>query len=135
MPHFLKSALQFLFNTTTRSDRMLILAVLLLSCLSLLILAQNGEEGEIALVEVKGRPYAKIYLSEPQVIKVAGKLGELVIVVENQRLRITDSSCPQKVCVHTGAISHRGEILVCAPNHVVVHITGEKSNPFDLITQ
>jgi len=50
-------------------------------------------------------------------------------------VRIEASHCPQKICVHSGAIRRSGELLVCVPNRVVVRINGGTEHPFDLITQ
>ena len=115
---------------------MLIVIVFLISCLSLWPLLQTPrQQASTALVEVQGRLFAKLHLAEPRRITVPGKNGQVVIEVENHRIRILDSSCPQKICVHSGAISRCGELLVCAPNRIVIRIPGDNGNSLDLITQ
>ena len=130
-----KSFSSFFLSRCTRADRMLLFASFLLSCLSLALLKGWGDEGRVALVEVEGRPYARLYLSEPRRLSIPGRLGEMVLVVQDQRVRIEASHCPQKICVHSGAIRRSGELLVCVPNRVVVRINGGTEHPFDLITQ
>jgi hypothetical protein len=44
---------------------------------------------------------------------------------------VTDSTCPDRVCVHTGAISAPGSMIACVPNGVVVRIGGEESDGLD----
>jgi hypothetical protein len=36
--------------------------------------------------------------------------------------------------VHQGAIRHGGDIVVCIPNRVVVHILKQNKHSFDVIT-
>ena len=45
------------------------------------------------------------------------------IVAENGRIRFQDSDCPDKTCVKTGWLDHRGEIAVCMPNKVIISIS------------
>lgn len=44
------------------------------------------------------------------------------LVIQNSRVSITEASCPDKVCVHTGAISENGQVIACLPNRVAVTI-------------
>jgi len=128
-------SLYFFLSRCTPADRILLFMVFLLSCLSLAFLKGWGDEGRVALVEVEGRPYARLYLSEPRRLSIPARRGEVVLVGQDRCVRIEASRCPQKICVHSGAIRRSGELLVCAPNRVVVRISGETENPFDLITQ
>ncbi len=130
-----KSFIHFFLSHCTPADRILLLAAFLLCCLSLALLPGRGDEGRVALVDVEDRPYARLYLSEPQRMIIPARLGEVVLVVQDRRVRIEASRCPRKICVHSGAIGRSGELLVCVPNRVVVRISGDTENPFDLITQ
>ena len=38
---------------------------------------------------------------------------------------MTHADCPDQICVKTGSISRSGQSIVCAPNRVVVTVTGE----------
>ncbi|NLP09600.1 NusG domain II-containing protein [bacterium] len=130
-----KSFFYFFRTRCTPADRILLFAAFLITCLSLALLKGWGAEGRVAQVEVEGRPYARLYLSEPRRLSIPAKLGELVLVVQDRRVHIEASRCPQQICVHSGAIGRSGELLVCVPNRVVVRISGETENPLDLITQ
>jgi len=44
------------------------------------------------------------------------------IEVQNGRICVRYSSCPDKVCVNCGWLSKRGDTAVCLPNSVVVRI-------------
>jgi len=47
-------------------------------------------------------------------------------------IAITESDCPDQLCVHMGYISKAGERIVCAPNKFVVVIRGEAE--YDAVT-
>ena len=53
--------------------------------------------------------------------------GDFEITVKDGKVSITKNTCPQDFCKHLGAISFKGQALVCAPNSVVVEI-GKKDN-------
>lgn len=44
------------------------------------------------------------------------------LVIQNSRVSITEASCPDKICVHTGAINENGQVIACLPNRVAVTI-------------
>ncbi len=47
---------------------------------------------------------------------------------EDRKIRITESNCPDKICVNTGAVSMDGQSIACLPNHVIVKI-GDANGP------
>lgn len=61
---------------------------------------------------------------------VQGFCGPTTFEIKNGRVRILDSSCPNKTCVHQGWSSP----LVCLPNKVI--ITAESNNgEFDAFSE
>ncbi|MBR1537419.1 MAG: NusG domain II-containing protein [Treponema sp.] len=61
--------------------------------------------------------------------KIAGELGETVFEIKNGKIRIIDSPCPNKICVHQGWDSP----LVCLPNNVIIYL-GKTSEDFDALS-
>ena len=53
--------------------------------------------------------------------------GTNTLIIEDGTARISEASCPDKICVHQGPISQTGELMVCLPNEVIVRIDGEES--------
>ena len=53
--------------------------------------------------------------------------GTNTLIIENGTARISEASCPDKICVHQGPISQSGELMVCLPNEVIVRIDSEDS--------
>ena len=48
----------------------------------------------------------------------------ILIEVEDKKIRMKESNCPRKICVHQGWIRKSGESIICVPNKVVVKING-----------
>jgi hypothetical protein len=61
-------------------------------------------------------------------VEVPGPLGTTVVRFGGGEVRITDSPCPTKSCVHMGAIRAEGQWLACLPNQVFVQIKGRSGN-------
>ncbi len=54
-----------------------------------------------------------------------GPVGETVIEIVNNKVRVHESDCKNKVCVLAGWISKPGEWVACLPNNVFIVIQGE----------
>lgn len=68
-------------------------------------------------------------LLENKTYEVQGKLGITEIEVNNKRVRIINSPCKNKTCVHQGW----GKNIICLPNDVVITVI--KEDDFDAIAQ
>ena len=71
-------------------------------------------------------------LATDQQFAVAGNLGQSTLEVKQGKVRFVDSPCRAKVCIHSGWIHTRGQILACVPNGVLVELSGGTSE-FDSI--
>lgn len=40
----------------------------------------------------------------------------------DRSIAVKSSSCPDKICVHTGRVSQIGQSIACLPNHVIIKI-------------
>ena len=79
-------------------------------------------------VRVDGTQVLRVPLSRDGVYPI----GETnTITVSDGEVRMTHADCPDQICVKTGGISHSGQSIVCAPNRVVVSITGGDSDDSD----
>ncbi len=69
-------------------------------------------------------------LSEDGDLVVQGPVGETHIQVRDGAVAITESDCPNKICITMGAISRPSGWVACLPNRVFVRIVavGEEKN-------
>ena len=89
--------------------------------------------GNTAEIYVDGKLYKKVSLSEDKEIRVESEFGKNTVLIENGKVRITDSDCPGKDC-EAGEIKKSSRSLVCLPNRLTVIIKGEKTiNETDVV--
>ncbi len=72
-------------------------------------------------------------LANNKQVKIIGPLGESIVEIKDNGVRVKDSPCPLKVCMHQGRINKPGQTIVCVPNRMMIRIMGEKK--VDAITE
>ena len=72
-------------------------------------------------------------LRENRSIPVLSGGHSLTVVIENGAVSVTESDCPDRVCVNSGTISRTGQAIVCVPANVTVRIDGSRSDNADII--
>lgn len=73
-------------------------------------------------------------LADPGRYVVPGRAGEVVFEVREGTVRAVSSTCPDQVCVHSGAASV-GRPIVCAPNGVIAEMTGSHGEVLDAVSR
>jgi len=120
----------------TRGDIVLTVFCVLVSLASIAWVQVWSDSGKHVVVDVDGRHVLELSLGTNVTTTVTRPLGDTVVSVANGAVSITESPCPHGYCKHMGPISHRGEIIVCAPNHVMITISGgSDTDAYDGVTQ
>ena len=70
----------------------------------------------------KGSVVAELSLQRNRSLSVSGPLGDTIVEVKNQQVRIARDPSPRQICVRHGWLSKIGEIALCLPNQVSVEI-------------
>lgn len=83
------------------------------------------------IVEVYGKrthaiPFSRISGSSVLRIEIGDGREATLELLESGKVRVTESTCPDKICVRTGWIGRPGQSIVCLPNRVVVRIEGSE---------
>jgi hypothetical protein len=120
----------------TRYDRILIYFLLFLvaaSFLAVALVAKRYVEAKEAVVFLRGREVLRMSLNQSRkTFRVAGCLIEIA----RGRVRVASSTCPNKICISAGWISQPSQIIVCAPQRVVVKIGASSlQNAVDAVTR
>lgn len=94
-------------------------------CLFLLSAFGTRDTEKAMMLEITvGKEIFGIYsLDEDRTIDIgSGNICE----IKNGEVKMTYADCPDRICLHSKAISGMGESIVCLPNHVILKITGEE---------
>jgi len=108
-----------------KADIILILFFCLL-CAALLIPRYSGSGNMTAVIYESGKITHRIDLSkvsESYTIKLANAPASTV-EVEHNGIRYLTASCPDKLCVKAGLLTHRGDTAACLPQKTVIVIEG-----------
>lgn len=109
-----------------KKKRDLILACGILAAAAILFLITrflHQEPAAVAEVSVDGQTVASLDLHSDQEFTVESPDGgSNHLVIRDGEIWVTEATCPDKVCIHQGKISHDGEVIVCLPNRMIVQI-------------
>ncbi|MGI6576035.1 MAG: NusG domain II-containing protein [bacterium] len=95
---------------------------------------QSAQTGTQVVIEVEGEVVQVLPLGqlEPgEQIPIAGRLGNSILEVGQDKVRLIKSPCPDHICIAMGWVSTPGQVIVCLPNRVVVRIEGDEAPELD----
>lgn len=124
----------------TKYDRRLIYSLLILVAVTFIAqayivrsVASDSDREVVVEIGKKGRYFYSV--SKNKRIELDGSNGPFAFEVRDGAVRMLHSDCPKKVCVAQGWIRNPGEVIVCAPNQVVVRISGETRKDIDAVSR
>lgn len=115
--------LPLLARATSRSDRV----VMVVSGVVILALAvtRQSAPGERAVIYRDNRPVLTLSLDQDRKQEVSGRLGPVVIQVEQGRIRLLEYASPRLIGTRTGWIRDAGQTAACVPCGIVIQVTGK----------
>lgn len=123
----------------TKGDKVLIVFVILLAMVSTLFIRRQAfsSTGKYISVQVNGKEIKKIIFDRKIIgntIPVQTEYGYNLIEIGDEKVRVIEADCPDKIDVKQGYISRIGETIVCLPNKMVVEIKGlDKDTEIDIM--
>jgi hypothetical protein len=111
---------------TTAADRLLFFVLCTLSITGIFFTGKLLPESQTVIIDADGKPVYILPLDEDKTVSVEGPEGKTIVEIQRNRVRISDSPCPNKLCIKQGWID-RGAV-VCLPNKVIVTIRGNLGN-------
>lgn len=110
----------------------------LLSILFILYSKTQTDVGYTAYIYQDGKLCLAIDLSEIKESKTlsfeTGDGGYNTVLVTPGEIAVTDANCPDKVCVHMGAIRTKSIPIVCLPHKLVIELKENTKNKPDAIS-
>jgi hypothetical protein len=118
----------------TKRDVWVVL-ILFLALLGWAFVANHSKKAARAVIVVHSKVYKVVNLNENETFEIKWNGKYLMTVqVKNGAIRAKESTCKNKICVHTGWISKDGQSIVCVPNHIIIYTEGAKQASYDLMT-
>lgn len=112
-------------SATTAGDRILFVLLLILSFLGIFFIREVIPGTEGVTIEVEGKVKYKYPLEDDRSIRVEGSRGHLTVEIKDGRVRVTDASCPNRLCEYQGWVTNG--VIVCLPNRITITVGGHKS--------
>lgn len=63
-------------------------------------------------------------LNKNQTIKVEGTPGYCIFEISEKKIRVIESTCPDKLCIKQGWIAKGGQSIICLPSKIIAEIKG-----------
>lgn len=109
-----------------KSDIKLVLVLLIVSIMGVVVFKLFGKNGLSALVYHDGELIKTIDLSIDNKYVVNGDNGDVVIVVNDGKIKVDSENSPLHLCSRQGYISNTYESIICLPNKIVINISGDE---------
>lgn len=116
-----------------RADKLCIL-VIMAACVLFYVplwFAYEGTEANEVVVQVRNEEVLRVPLWEDGTYPVKGKLGEVLVEVNEGRVRVEKETSPYHYCSIQGYVSDPSTPIICLPNEVVVTIEGSEEGAVD----
>lgn len=101
-----------------RGDKVIIASVLGLIILSSALLFLGKTDGRAVTIRENNKLIYKGSLYENKVIELNGNTVE----IKDGAVTVTNADCKNQICVNHGAITKKGESIICLPNKVIAEI-------------
>ncbi|MGL6107579.1 NusG domain II-containing protein [Romboutsia sp.] len=112
-----------------KKDVILIIVVLIISFIFIGINnIRNSKTIDTVEIYVNNKLYRSIPINKKEEIKIQKGKDYNIVKVHDKGVEMLDSSCPDKVCVHTGFIDKPSKSIVCIPNKVNIKMKTKDTN-------
>ncbi len=115
-------------------DFILVSAILIILISTLIYFAATKTEGAYAVVIINDNQVAEYPLNKDTTVTLTNGDQHNILIIENGAARISEASCPDKLCVSQQKAKYNGEMLVCLPNKTIVKIVSDINSETDFIS-
>lgn len=114
-------------------DKILVITVLAIAIiLSIILMNPHIEGGATVFITVDGEIVGKYLLEEDGEVDIN---HTNTVVIKNKVAKMSDSTCPNQLCVEQKSIDKAGQMIVCLPNKIMVEvISGSEELEIDGVT-
>ena len=111
--------------------------IVCLLVVSNIVIRNNDGKIKYAIVTIEGKQKYKLDMREDKEVvlkedKYPSLLGEMIIEVKDNRVRVKKEESPMHYCSMQGWVDSAAKPIVCLPNGVVITIIGQDVSDNDL---
>lgn len=106
----------------TLADKVLFVFLLAGSVAGIFIAREAMPQAKDVIIEIDGKPVYTFPLSIDRSVAVQGLYGNAAVEIKGNKVRVSEASCQNKICVKEGWVS-RG-VIVCLPGKITVFVGG-----------
>lgn len=123
----------------TKGDKILIGVVVILTLLSIGFIKKQAfsSENKFISIQIDGIEVKRIIYDKKiigKTIPIESEYGFNLIEIGDERVRVIEADCPDKIDIKQGYISRIGETIICLPNRMIIEIKGtEKGENIDIM--
>jgi hypothetical protein len=118
-----------------KNDIKLIMTFAILGAICMIAIYFLKQTGGSVIVTIDGQEYGTYPLNKEATIEIESKYGTNLLVIKDHKAKITEATCPDKLCVHQKSISKTGESIVCLPHKLVITVINGEENELDAVSQ
>lgn len=112
-----------------KGDKILIVFVIILALLSFSFINRHAfsNKSKYVSIQINGTEVKRIIYDKKIIGKeypIESEFGFNLLEIGDEKVRVIEASCPDKIDVKQGYISRIGETIVCLPNRMVIEIKG-----------
>jgi hypothetical protein len=104
----------------------IVILVLLTGC-ALSIPLLTASKPQIVDVYKDNNLIATYSLADDNIVTIQGINDTMTIAIRKASVEVINVHCPHRLCMKSGRITHQGQQIVCAPNHILITISGSTS--------
>ena len=108
----------------TNGDRLVVAVVVAVAALAwpASYLAAAGRADVVVVTSPAGM--SEVPLRPDRTLSVEGAEGAVTVEIRDGAVRVASAPCPDKLCMHQGAVSRPGSAVVCVPGGVSLRVGG-----------
>lgn len=104
-------------NRRYKYDLFVIIGIIAVVALSFLIRPQTS--AHYVVITRNKKEYGKYDLRVDQKIKID---DENTLQIKNNEVKMIQATCPDRLCIKQGAISKKGQSIICLPHKLIVEV-------------
>lgn len=121
-------------RTVRFGDWVILVAILLLAG-GLALFLFFGGHGKTYCVIRQSRAIIKVLPTDADTTFVVGGRYENTVEIQDHRVRVIHSTCPNGVCTASGSIDKAGQSIICLPNEMVVELVQDAPAEVDVVAK